>query len=213
MEKRNIEITLETAREWYNSNLILRDVALQAFSEEELKYDFKDIKTFEDAIKALGYDKVAIDNIIRDINCYSRASAAMFKLNIVRKALNLDHNLYLTTASEDSALYYPFNPFIAKYSTYYNDALKAGKSEIIGKIKNEGIEYKILNGTPQYGNSADLGVFYRSSGVGYAAVNVAILGCATREIARHFGKYFGMLITEAKYGDLPDFQIIERKYT
>lgn len=25
-------------------------------------------------------------------------------------------------------------------------------------------------------------------------------------------KYFGMLITEAKYGDLPDFQIVESKY-
>ena len=48
MEKRNIEITLETAKEWYNSNLILRDIALQAFSEEELKYNFKDIKTFEE---------------------------------------------------------------------------------------------------------------------------------------------------------------------
>lgn len=25
-------------------------------------------------------------------------------------------------------------------------------------------------------------------------------------------KYFGMLITEAMYGDLPDFKVIERKY-
>ena len=96
MEKRNIEITLETAKEWYNSNLILRDVALQAFSEEELKYSFKNIKTFEDAIKVLEYDKVAINNTIRDINCYSKASTAMFKLNIVRKALNLGQDLRLT---------------------------------------------------------------------------------------------------------------------
>lgn len=27
-------------------------------------------------------------------------------------------------------------------------------------------------------------------------------------MVEHFGKYFGMLITEAKYGDLPDFQIV-----
>ena len=33
-----------------------------------------------------------------------------------------------------------------------------------------------------------------------------------KEIAQHLGKYFGMLITEAKYGDLPDFQITERIY-
>lgn len=34
------------------------------------------------------------------------------------------------------------------------------------------------------------------------------LGCASKEIAEHFGKYFGMLITEAKYGDMVDFEII-----
>ena len=33
-----------------------------------------------------------------------------------------------------------------------------------------------------------------------------------KEIAQHLGKYFGMLITKAKYGDLPDFQITERTY-
>lgn len=33
-----------------------------------------------------------------------------------------------------------------------------------------------------------------------------------REIARHFGKYFGTLIIEAKYADLVDFEIIEEKY-
>lgn len=37
-------------------------------------------------------------------------------------------------------------------------------------------------------------------------------GCASREIAQHFGKYFGMLITEAKYADIVDFEVIEEKY-
>ena len=41
---------------------------------------------------------------------------------------------------------------------------------------------------------------------------MGFLGCASEEIARHFGKYFGMLITEAKYGDLPDFEIVSRTY-
>nr|DAU43220.1 MAG TPA: hypothetical protein [Caudoviricetes sp.] len=27
------------------------------------------------------------------------------------------------------------------------------------------------------------------------------------------GKYFGMLITEAKYGNMPSFEIVESKYT
>lgn len=33
-----------------------------------------------------------------------------------------------------------------------------------------------------------------------------------KEIALHFSKYFGMLITEAKYGDRVDFEIIKNKY-
>ena len=46
----------------------------------------------------------------------------------------------------------------------------------------------------------------------YIIFNVGFLGCANKEIAQHLGKYFGMLITEAKYGDLADFEIVERKY-
>ena len=53
-----------------------------------------------------------------------------------------------------------------------------------------------------------LGYFYSSFGVGLADANVGFLGCANEEIAQHLGKYFGMLITEAKYGDMVDFEII-----
>ena len=38
METRNIKVTLEKAKEWYKSeNIILHELALQAFSEKELK--------------------------------------------------------------------------------------------------------------------------------------------------------------------------------
>lgn len=42
-------------------------------------------------------------------------------------------------------------------------------------------------------------------------VVVLVSGCATKEIAEHFGKYFGMFITETKYAD-KDFEVIESKY-
>lgn len=42
---------------------------------------------------------------------------------------------------------------------------------------------------------------------------MGFLGCASKEIAKHFGKYFGMLITTAKYADIiKDFEVIESKY-
>ena len=44
MEKRNITITLEKAVEWYNSgNDSLKEVALQAFSRDELLYNYRNM--------------------------------------------------------------------------------------------------------------------------------------------------------------------------
>ena len=143
---------------------------------------------------------------------YSRASAAMCKLNIIRKALNLCRDLHLIKNPNGSNIYYPYNPFVAEDSTYYTKELKTVKMEIIGKVENEGILYRILGGDTTCSSYEGLGSFEYSSKVGSAWANVGFLGCASEEIARHFGKYFGMLITEAKYGDLPDFEIIESKY-
>ena len=150
--ERNITITLEKAREWYNSgNTSLKEIALQAFSKEELTgFDFTKIKTFEDALTALGYKestKVYIRNTINDISMYSRASAAMTKLNIIRKALNLGQDLHLIKDPKDPkdcCIYYPYNPFVTKSSTYYKSEITSGEMEVIGKIKSEGEEYNVL---------------------------------------------------------------------
>lgn len=215
--ERTITVTLEKAKEWYNSdNESLKEIALQAFSKEELDtFDFTRIKTFEDALTALEYNestKVYIRNTINDISVYSKASAAMSQLNIIRKALNLDQDLHLTKDPKDSCIYYPCNPFITKKSVYYRDELNSGAMEIIGKIKNEGTLYNILGGCAIYSSYAGLGCFYYHTGTCDANADIGFLGCATKEIAQHFGKYFGMLITEAKYGDMVDFEIIENKY-
>ena len=217
MEERNITVTLNKAKEWFNSgNATLKEIALQAFSKEELnRFDFTKIKTFEDALTALGYKestKVYIRNTINDISMYSRASAAMTKLNIIRKALNLGKDLRLTKGPKDSDIYYPYNPFITNNSTYYKSEINSGKMEVIGKIKSEGEEYNILGGCAADGGSAGLGNFCSDYSMGTASAAVGFLGCANKEIAEHFGKYFGMLITEAKYGDMVDFEIIESKY-
>ena len=217
MEERNITVTLEKAREWYNSgNATLKEIALQAFSEEELTtFDFTKIKTFEDALTALGYKestKVYIRNTINDISMYSKASAAMTKLNIIRKALNLGKDLHLTKDPEDSYIYYPYNPFVAKSSDFYKSEINSGKMKVIGKIKSEGEEYNVLGGDAFVGGSASLGRFDSYYGMGLASAAIGFLGCSNKEIAQHFGKYFGILITEAKYGDIVDFEIIEAAY-
>ena len=209
--ERNITITLEKAKEWYNSgNTSLKEVALQAFNEKELTaFDFTRIRTFKDACEALDldYDDIVgtITNII--IFGHSKASAAMLKLNIIRKALNLGQDLHLAKDPKSSYIYYPCNPLVTKSSTYYNKELNLGKMKIIGKVKSEGKEYFVFGGDANAGGFAGLGYFDSAYGVGIANASFGFLGCASEEIAKHFGKYFGMLITEAKYGDMVDFEI------
>ena len=209
MKERNITVTLNKAKEWFNSgNATLKEIALQAFSKEELnRFDFTKIKTFKDACTALNY--VVYDYQIDNIAAISKASAAMFKLNIIRKALNLGQDLHLTKDPEDSYIYYPYNPFVTKSSTYYKSGINSGKMEVIGKIKSEGEEYNVLGSDTAVGGDSGLGGVHSGSGVGHTYADVGFLGCASKEIAQHFGKYFGMLIIEAEYGDMVDFEIIE----
>ena len=210
MEKRNITVTLNKAKEWFNSgNATLKEIALQAFDKDELTYNFKNITTFKKACEALGLNYNAMFHITKTIATISKASAAMLKLNIIRKALNLGQVLHLTKDPKDSHIYYPYNPFITNNSTYYKSEINSGKMEVIGKVKNEGEEYNVLGGYAILGVNDGLGGFTFYDEVGRAGADVGFLGCATKEIADHFGKYFGMLITEAKYGDMVDFKIIE----
>lgn len=213
METRNIKTTLDKARKWYNSgDTTLKEIALQAFNKDELAYNFKNITSFKKACDALNINYDIISIVVKDIATYSRASAAMFKLNIIRKALNLGQDLYLTKDPGVSYTYYPYCPFMTKTSIYYKNEIALGEMEVIGKIKSEGEEYDVLGGDTVYGDNEGLGCFISGYNIGVADANIGFLGCATKEIAQHFSKYFGMLITEAKYGDLLDFKVIERKY-
>lgn len=211
--ERNITITLEKAREWYNSgNDSLKEVALQAFDEKDLANNFRSITSFSKACEALGINNNTINIILNRMIKFSRASAAMFKLNIIRKALNLGQDLHLTKDPENSRIYYPYNPFTTENSIYYKGDVNSGIMEVIGKIKANGIVYNVFGGCAGRSGYDGLGNLRFYDNVGFANASVGFLGCATKEIAQHFGKYFGMLITEAKYGDLPDFEITESKY-
>ena len=211
--KNNCFISVQQARIMYNSgNEALKEIACSTYTEKELVVDYKKITNFRKACDALYLNYDEIKEKADTIYNISKSSAAMFKLNIIRKALNLGQDLHLTKNPEDSYIYYPHNPFVTKSSTYYKSEIDSGKMEVIGKIKSEGEKYNVLGGGADNGGDAGLGYFYSYNGVGSAFTDVGFLGCANKEIAQHLGKYFGMLITEAKYGDMVDFEIIEEKY-
>lgn len=65
-----------------------------SYSEDELSFDFSGIKTFEDACRVLGLNYKKCSGKAREIAKDSKASAAMFKLNIVRKALDFHQDLH-----------------------------------------------------------------------------------------------------------------------
>lgn len=212
--KTKITITLDQAKSWFNSgNEQLRKLALQAFGDA-LENNFKDITTFKKACESLCLLQGAMDCDVDFLAVASKASAAMFKLNIIRKALNLNQDLHFTKDPERSYIYYPLNPITTQSTAYYEGELNSGEMEIIGKIKCEGEEYNVLGGTVGFTGGAGLGSFSPDDGRCGTNSNFGFLGCANSEIAKHFGKYFGMLITEAKYADIiKDFEIIESKYS
>lgn len=72
--ERTITITLEKARELYNSdNESLKEIALQAFDKNELACNFKNITTFKKACEALGLNHDAMSSIAENIATVSNS--------------------------------------------------------------------------------------------------------------------------------------------
>lgn len=208
--ERNITITLDKAIEWYNGdNETLKELALEAFTKKEL-YSFRNIKTFEDACNILGLNFYNMTNIAYSIDKISKASRAMFQLNIIRKALNLGQELHLAKNPKGSYVYCPYVPFVTqKSSNHYREQINSGELSIIGSFTCEGQRYYAVGGGADCSGPsvAGIGRFNSNYEVGWSGGNYDMFGCANKEIAEHFGRYFGMLIIEAEYGDLDGFKM------
>ena len=135
-----IKVTLDEARELYKSNNeALMGLALKAFPEDVLNPPpFVKIKTFEDAVKFLGMNVDGTNAIVNILKETSKATAAMYKLNIIRQALNLGQDLHLTKNPEHSYIYYPVNRLATEDSIQYKFGLTSDNTDIIGKVKCEG---------------------------------------------------------------------------
>lgn len=205
MEERNVKLTLDKAKEFYNSdNTALKEIALQAFTEDELTdKNFKHIKTFEDACYAIMLHPYTENKLIKQIEEVSKTSAAVYKLSIIRQALNKGQKMSLT----EGIIYYPQIRFTTKASKYYKNELNSGYLVKVDTIEQScGDRYNVLGGHAYTGGYAGLGRFHSNTGVGDAYAAVGFLGCASQEIAEHMSRYFAREIFDAMYGDFVDYK-------
>ena len=200
METRNITLTLEKAKEFYNSgNAALKEVALQAFTQEELIIPkFTDIKTFEDAVKALGMD---LDNVLCDISHMEAVEGklgkhltAIYKLDIIRKALNgADWKPKMTKGN----IYYSLVRFYP-YNSKPDDLTLKKNNWVLGEKFVHGGSIYILVGR-DCSCCGGSGVCNCYGIDGEVVASAGLLCCKSKEIAQHMSEQFGKIIFDACY--------------
>lgn len=194
MDKRTVEVSLQTAREWYKSdNKALKEVALQAFSEEELtRKSFRDIKTVEDALQYLRDNNMCEDLIseYQAAECGSY-SERVCEYRIVVAALTNDEERKLKTGD----CWFPVVQFceIGKEKNCWG-------SKKIGTIKHDGKKYAVVGGHADDGAGAGLGGFHSAVGVSGSWTTVGFRSVSSKEIAQYISEQFGRLLFEVHYG-------------
>ena len=197
METRNVTLTLQKAKEFYNSgNAALKEVALQAFTQEELTTPkYTDIKTFEDACAAIGLPMYKANAYIKAILLKDEVGmgehlTAIYKLDIIRKALN-GANWKPKMAEGD--IYYGWVRFYKKLSNVPSD------KKIIGNFIADGQKHLLVGGFWGCGCYDGLGAFSSRCGCGASEAPLGLLCCKSAEIAKYMSKQFGKIIFDACY--------------
>lgn len=198
METRNVTLTLEKAKEFYNSgNDALKEVALQAYTEEELTTPkYTDITTFGDACLALEMDINKVKYDLNNLTCMEGSLGkhlkAIYKLDIIRKALNGDWKPSLVK----DIVYYPFVRFYPANEA--KDVVNSNRGKLGPSFIADGEKYTLVGGGSSY-YSCGVGVGGFCRGVGHVNAYAGLLCCKSEEIAQHMSRYFMKEIFEAIY--------------
>lgn len=194
MDKRTIEVSLQTARKWYKSgNKALKKVALQAFSEEELtRKSFRDIKTVEDALQYLRDNNMCkyLISEYQAAECDSY-SEKVCEYRIIVAALTNNEERKLKTGE----CWFPVVQFCE-----IGKEKKCWGNKKIGTIKHDGKKYAIVGGNANNGALAGLGYFDSYCGVSSSWASVGFRSVSSKEIAQYISEQFGRLLFEVHYG-------------
>lgn len=188
-EVRNIAVPFSKAREWYNSNNAeLRELALLTFNKEELEQSlFKNICRFKDACKVLNIDPKNLKQLeegFYENNIFNTVpeSLAILKINIIRRALNIEH----TIEYDKGDIYYPYL-ILSKHSNL--DKI------LLAELVINNTSYNLYGGVNRFVSD---GVTDMSISTSYCNP-YALFVCATKEIAEHMLKHFYTYMFEALY--------------
>ena len=195
MEKRNVEITLDTARKWYyGDNESLKEVALQAFTKDELRKDhWRNITTIKDAVDYLIKKEMCKNLITEYVNLYSHQPyiAKVLEYQMVVAALTNNEELNFTTGN----IWYPVVQFCNP-----KDKNKCWGNVLVGTIELEGTKYSVMGGSAAHGSYTGLGSFCSLYGISLSNSTFGFRAVSSKEIAEHISKYFGKLVFEIQYG-------------
>ena len=119
MEKRNIQISLEEAREWYNSgNSFKRELALKAYSETELSINIYNniLALLKDEVIANSKEKAGIYRKLLNIDIYYNSIYIKEYNSLLGK-----QQYYIITKEGASTLYFKYKDFSINESVRKSD--------------------------------------------------------------------------------------------
>jgi hypothetical protein len=195
-----LDITLEEAQAFDKSdNALLNKIARAAYTREELNDpEWKSIKTFKDACDALGIDSSFELNGAVTKYGFRKHLTALYKLDIIRQALNKDYKPSLVHGT----VYYPWVRFYKSYDDA-KSAVRNNDWELRDEVEIEGTSYYLV-GDVYY--DGDYGLGYFRYGYGNVGALLGLLCCESGEIAQHMSKYFAKEIFEAVYLQSANFR-------
>lgn len=210
MKTKTIELTLSKAKEWYSGDIqALKEIALQAFSEEELtSIEYTDITTFTQACNSIGLNpSVFQDNVsrIKNLGVDSHTKKHLIstlKIDIIRRALNgKDWEPSLTSGN----IHVPTIEFCFAGDKSEKFA-KNQRSSVGSTFKVNGEKYSLITGKSELPfDSCGLGGFVPGC-CGDAYSDTGLFGCKSPEIAKHMSRYFDKEIFDACYSHLVDYE-------
>lgn len=196
MEERILKVSLEQARKWYEIE-DFKTYALEVYTEEELKQaPYENIRTFEDACKALKLDYENEMNIVNKLKVISPHTASVYQLDIVRRALNDGETPSLISG-------YVCIPYIRIYSFLTEgdySYIKEKDLTICDTFMYNEKPYILVGGDIHYyGDYYNLGVGNIACNLGNVDVCFGLLACKSKAVAKHMSRYFVKLIFEVAY--------------